>query len=31
VKHSQFVDLGIEGLKAYLQKDGVFYDIKEAL
>ena len=31
VKHQQFVDLGINGIRKYLTPGGVFYDIKEAL
>jgi UDP-N-acetyl-D-galactosamine dehydrogenase len=31
VKHDSFVAAGVQGLKAFLRPDGIFYDIKEAL
>jgi UDP-N-acetyl-D-glucosamine/UDP-N-acetyl-D-galactosamine dehydrogenase len=31
VKHQEFITMGIEGLKTFCKKGGIFYDIKEAL
>jgi UDP-N-acetyl-D-glucosamine/UDP-N-acetyl-D-galactosamine dehydrogenase len=31
VKHQEFIGMGTEGLKAFCNKGGIFYDIKEAL
>ena len=31
VKHREFLDLGLAGIRKFLKKGGVFYDIKEAL
>ena len=31
VKHQEFITMGIDGLKTFCKKGGIFYDIKEAL
>jgi len=31
VKHREFLDIGLAGIRKFLKKGGVFYDIKEAL
>jgi UDP-N-acetyl-D-glucosamine/UDP-N-acetyl-D-galactosamine dehydrogenase len=31
VKHKEFIDLGVNGIKKFCTQNGIFYDIKEAL